>query len=120
MVSRSQGSAWVVHELALMESVVDAVIDQIGEQRVDRVCLEVGQLAGVSIEALRFSFDVCTDGTQLAGASLEVTEIAGVARCRTCGSEEPTRTFASPCTCGSFDRELVRGSELRLVAVEVV
>jgi hydrogenase nickel incorporation protein HypA/HybF len=102
-----------------MEGVVDAVIDRLGDQRVAVVRLEVGRLAGVEIEAMRFSFDVCVQGTSLADAELDIVEIAAVARCRACGAEQATRAFATPCDCGSFDRELVRGGELRLVEVEV-
>jgi len=108
-----------VHELALMESVVDAVVDQIGEERVAVVRLEIGELAGVAIDALEFSFGVCTQGTALAGAELVIVHVAGMARCRRCGQEQATSSFATSCTCGSFDRELVRGGELRLIDVEV-
>ncbi len=109
-----------VHELALMESVVDAVIDQIGDARVAVVRLEVGELAGVAVDAMRFSFDVCVRGTVLEGAALEIVEIAGRARCRSCGAELRLRSFGAPCDCGSFDRELVSGDELRLLDVEVL
>lgn len=102
-----------------MEGVVDAVIDRLGDQRVALVRLEIGKLAGVEIDAMRFSFDVCVEGTSLAGAELDIVEIAAVARCHACGSERATSSFATPCECGSFDRELVRGAELRLVEVEV-
>lgn len=108
-----------MHELALMESVVDAVVDQIGEERVAVVRLEIGELSGVAIDALRFSFDVCTEGTVLDGAELAIVQVAGAVRCRSCGSEHATSSFATPCPCGSFDRELVRGGELRLIDVEV-
>lgn len=110
----------VVHELALIESVMEAVADRVGDQRVVRVRLEIGQLTGVSSDALRFGFEVCVRETSLAGAELEIVEIAGLARCRGCGAEQATRTFGAPCRCGSFDRELVRGDELRLVEVEVM
>ena len=119
LVLHSQ-AARLVHELALMESVVDAVVEQIGAQRVTRVRLEIGRLSGVAIDAMRFSFDVCVKGTTLDGAELDIVEIAGFARCRTCGSEQATSSLASPCSCGSFDRLLVRGDELRLTEVEVL
>jgi hydrogenase nickel incorporation protein HypA/HybF len=108
-----------VHELALMESLVEAVIEQLGTRRIARVRVEIGRLAGVAIEAMRFSFDVCASGTPLEGAELEIVEIAAIGRCRTCSAEQALLSFGAPCTCGSFDRELVRGDEVRLAEVEV-
>lgn len=110
----------VVHELAIMESVVDELADRLGNERVAVVRLEIGMLAGVDVDALRFCFDVCTRGTRFAGAQLEILAIAARARCRVCGIEEATRALAAPCGCGSFDRELVVGDELRLKDVEVL
>ncbi len=118
LVSHSQ-PARVVHELALMESVVEAVVDRLGDQKVAVVRLEIGELAGVAIDAMRFSFDVCVQGTSLDGAQLDIVKVAGLARCNACGLERATRSLATPCDCGSFDRQLMRGDELRLVEVEV-
>jgi hydrogenase nickel incorporation protein HypA/HybF len=108
-----------VHELALMESVVEAVVEQLGPQPVAVVRLEVGALAGVAIDSLRFCFETCVRDTTLVGAELEIISIPARARCATCGQTEPTRSYAQPCSCGSFDRQLVTGAELKLVEVEV-
>ena len=108
-----------VHELALMESLVETVLAHVDGAEVVRVRLEIGELAGVDVEALRFCFGVCTERTPLAGSALEIRRTPGRARCRTCGREEPTPSLAAACTCGSFDRSLVAGGELRLTDVEV-
>jgi hydrogenase nickel incorporation protein HypA/HybF len=109
-----------VHELALMESVVDTVLEHTAGTRVVVVRLAIGELAGVDVDALRFCYGVCTEGTPLAGSDLEIVAIAARARCRTCRREEPTHSFATACSCGSFDRALVAGDELLLRDVEVV
>ena len=109
-----------MHELAIMESVIDELADRLGPERVAIVRLEIGTLAGVDVDALRFCFDVCTRGTRFAGAQLEILAIAARARCHTCGNEQATRALGAACSCGSFDRELVTGDELRLKDVEVV
>ena len=108
-----------MHELALMESVVDAVVEQVGDERVIAVRLEIGELAGVMVDALRFCFEVCTRGTALDGAALDIVSIPARARCRGCGGEHPAASLGAPCPCGSFDRELVAGDEMRLKEVEV-
>jgi len=108
-----------VHELALMQAVVDSVVEQVGSEEVVVVRVEVGELAGVATASLGFSFESCTRDTPLANATLEIVRVPAVARCRACAREAPTSSFVEPCTCGSFDRELVAGGELRLVEVEV-
>ena len=42
-----------------------------------RVVVEIGKLAAVLPDALRFSFDVASEGTAAGGASLEVIETSG-------------------------------------------
>jgi hydrogenase nickel incorporation protein HypA/HybF len=113
-----------VHELALMESIVDEVLDhladgRLGDQHVAVIRLEIGTLSGVSAEALRASFDVCTARTILEGAALDIVAIEGTARCRTCDRLEPIAALGTPCGCGSFERRLVTGDELVLKELEV-
>jgi len=103
-----------------MESVVDRIAAQLRDVQIASVRLEIGELAGVDVDALRFCFDVCTRGTPLQGSELAILAIPGRARCRSCGEEHPMRTLAAPCACGSFDRELVAGDEIRLKDVEVL
>jgi hydrogenase nickel incorporation protein HypA/HybF len=107
-----------VHELALMESMVSAVVERIGAARVTTVRLEIGRLAAVVPEALRFCFDVCARGTSLEGATLEITSIGGRARCRSCGGERPIESYVDPCDCGATDLAVLAGEELRLKNVE--
>lgn len=108
-----------MHELSLMEAMVDALSDHIGAERVSIVRLEIGELAGVAHDALRFSFEVCIDGTRLEHATLEIIPIEARGRCRACGIESRVVSLGSPCACGSFDRILLQGGEIRLKEVEV-
>jgi hydrogenase nickel incorporation protein HypA/HybF len=108
-----------MHELSLMESVVAAVVERVGLARVTTVRLEVGRLSAVVPEALRFCFDVCARGTALEGARLEIREIPGRARCRSCGVERSIGSYAEICECGGTDLRVVAGEELRVKNVEV-
>ena len=76
-----------MHEMAITESVVAAVSERIGPERVRRVVLEVGRLSGVVPDALRFCFEICAKDTTLDGALLEIREIAGRAHCPACDAE---------------------------------
>lgn len=108
-----------MHELAIAESLVAAVLDKTGEQRVTTVRLSLGRLAGVVADALSFSFEVATLGTPLEGATLEIEEQSGRASCRDCGTSFTVDDFILLCACGSADVDVVGGRELQIMSVEV-
>jgi hydrogenase nickel incorporation protein HypA/HybF len=109
-----------VHELALMEDVVESVVAQTAGAKVVLVRLEIGHLAGVAIDALRFCFELCTQDTPLAGSVLDIRGIEGRARCRACHRERYIDSLATACVCGSFEQDVLSGHELRLKEVEVI
>jgi hydrogenase nickel incorporation protein HypA/HybF len=106
-----------MHELAIAESVVDAVVARTGDQRITTVRVRIGRLAGVVRDAFEFSFELASAGTPLEGASLEIEEPEGRLRCRTCGDETPRDDLILLCECGSADVEIVSGRELEVVSV---
>ena len=108
-----------MHELAIVEGVVDTVTERLPDAKISCVRLEIGALSGVVADALRFSFELATEGTNLQGATLEITEIPARCRCGACG-----RGFAPDgpillCDCGSADAEVLAGQELKIAAVMV-
>jgi hydrogenase nickel incorporation protein HypA/HybF len=109
-----------VHELALTQSVVDMITDRLGPARITAVHLEVGRLSGVLPDAVRFAFEVITEGTGLAGARLAITEPPGQARCRSCGAEFDADDLLILCACGSADVEVTAGQDMLIRSVEVV
>ena len=86
-----------------------------------RVRLRVGRLSGVVPDAVRFCFDLVTEGTLAEGAALEIEEPAGRGACRTCGRPTSTCATGAPlCECGSADVEVAgRARAAGLVEVEV-
>lgn len=66
-----------MHELSLMESLVETVDAQREGARVVVVRLEVGKRSCVAPDALRFCFDVCAHETALEGAKLDIIEMPG-------------------------------------------
>jgi hydrogenase nickel incorporation protein HypA/HybF len=109
-----------VHELAITEGIVAAVVERMPDVAVRRVHLSIGRLSGVVPDAVRFCFDLVTAGTTLDGAVLEIDEPGGRVACRRCAAEFDTDEVLVLCSCGSADVELLRGRELRIRAVEVV
>ena len=109
-----------MHELGIAQEIVAMVSESAGEARVTRVVLEIGKLAAVLPDAVRFCFDLCVDGTSLEGASLIIIETPGVARCRACGNDLTLERPFGRCTCGSTDLEWLSGEELKIKEYEVV
>lgn len=109
-----------MHELAITQSVVDAVLDKTGERLVTTVRVKVGRLAGVVPDAMRFCFDLVTAGTTLEGAELVIEQPPGRAHCRTCGDDFALADLILLCPCGSADVEVTTGRELQVSSVEVV
>lgn len=108
-----------MHELSITESVVAAVSDRLSGERVEVVTLEVGRLSGVVADSVRFCFDLCTEGTPLAGASLDIIDIPGRAHCRSCDATFEMTDLIPLCACGSTDLQILSGEELRIKNVTV-
>jgi hydrogenase nickel incorporation protein HypA/HybF len=103
-----------MHELGITRSIVAIVAEHAGGRKVTRVTLDVGRLSGVMSEAIRFSFDVVSQGTCLEGTRLDIRDIDGRGRCRACDAEFATPTLFTPCACGSCDIERIAGEELKV------
>jgi hydrogenase nickel incorporation protein HypA/HybF len=108
-----------MHELSICRNIVAIVGDAANGCRVRRVTLDVGKLAGVSIEAVAFSFGIAAEGTALEGAALDIREIDGRARCADCGAEFRTETLFDACACGSRNVTLLAGEELNVKSMEL-
>ena len=106
-----------MHELAITQSVVDAVTERTGSAPVACVRVRVGRLAGVVPDAMRFCFELVTAGTPLEGAALEIEQPEGRGHCRTCGQDVALAEPILLCDCGSADVEVVAGRELAVASV---
>jgi hydrogenase nickel incorporation protein HypA/HybF len=109
-----------MHELSLTQSIVEVCSQRAAGARVRRVTLEIGRLTCVAPDALRFCYDVCTEGTGLEGSELEIVEIAGRARCRACGADVALADLLTPCACGSYDLDCIAGEDLRIKEMELL
>ena len=108
-----------MHELGITRNIVAIVGDAAKGRRVRCVTLEIGKLSGVMKEAIEFCFDAVAQGTALQGASLEIREIDGRARCLACGEEFAMATLFTPCACGSRQSRRIQGEELNIKTMEL-
>jgi hydrogenase nickel incorporation protein HypA/HybF len=109
-----------MHELAIADSIVRIASAHAAGRRVARVELKVGHLRQVVPSALRFSFALVAEGTELEGAELAMEVVPAGGRCRACGFDGPLPQFPLQCqSCGGFDVEVLRGEELLVDALEI-
>jgi hydrogenase nickel incorporation protein HypA/HybF len=108
-----------MHELGITCNIVAMVREAAKGRKVSRVTLEVGRLSGVMTEAIVFCFEVVAKDTELDGATLDVREVDGHARCLACGAEFAAATLYTPCACGSRRLTLLRGAELKIKTMEL-
>lgn len=108
-----------MHELGIALEVVETVTARARGARVKRVVVEVGVLTAILPDALRFCFDMASEGTTAEGAAFEVRSRSGRARCRVCASEvELLRPFGR-CACGGTELDWLSGDELTIFEMEV-
>jgi hydrogenase nickel incorporation protein HypA/HybF len=119
-MDRPDSEPTVMHELGIAREVVEIVAGHAAGARVTRVVLEIGRHAMVQPDSIRFCFDLCTEGTEAAGAELEIVEIEARARCRSCGVELALPDPFGLCECGSADLQWLAGAEIRVREMEVI
>ncbi|MBX9894812.1 MAG: hydrogenase maturation nickel metallochaperone HypA [Nitrosomonas sp.] len=112
-----------MHELSLAENLLQIIEDAAHEQqftRVKTVFLEIGQLACVELEPLRFYFEIVTQDSVARQAKLEIIEIAGQALCTQCQQCFPIVSYDQACShCGSYARTITQGDGMRILELEV-
>lgn len=111
----------VMHEYSIVQSLLELVQEQAqrhGAQRVRRVKIRVGELAGVVPELIETAFEFARVGTVCETAQIEVERVAAQWRCPTCD-----RAFApgEPLACEAcgVSAKLVAGEELDLMNMEL-
>jgi hydrogenase nickel incorporation protein HypA/HybF len=116
-------NCFAMHEMSIAESVLQIIEDKArtdGYIRVKTVWLEIGDLAGVEKESLRFCFDAVTRDSIAEDARLEIIETAGRGWCMDCARNVAVTARYEPCPfCGSFQIEVTGGEEMRLKELEV-
>ena len=112
-----------MHEMSLADGVLQVIEDSAsvnGFSRVKTVWLEIGALAGVEVEAMRFCFDAVVKNTLADGAKLEIIATEGQGRCHTCNKTVPVRQRYDPCPlCGGYQVQATGGMEMRVKELEV-
>ena len=112
-----------MHELSIAMSIVD-IADEYASKAdasiVNEIEIEVGELSGVVLEALKFAMDVAVKNTILEHATCNYIRITGFSKCADCSYEFETDNLYTPCPkCQSYRQEIIRGKELRIRSLTV-
>lgn len=108
-----------MHELGIAMEIAELAIERAAGASVRRVVVEVGQLTAVLPEALAFAWQAATEGSEMETCALEIIEMPGRGRCRTCSAEQALSMPYGQCACGATDLELIAGEDLRIRELEV-
>lgn len=113
-----------MHELSIAVSIVEAVEEELArrnEPGAQAVIVRVGALTGVVPDALQFAWAPATAGTRLAGSALRIELQDVVVFCPVCAAERtlPSIQLMQCPVCGAPVHQVVRGSELQIVGVEL-
>ena len=107
-----------MHELSISHNIVAIACEQAGSRRVRAVRVRIGRLTGIDVQAVRFCYDLCAQGTQADGSRLEVDEVPGAGRCTQCQREIALDVPLGVCPCERAAL-LVRTSGDELVVTEL-
>jgi hydrogenase nickel incorporation protein HypA/HybF len=109
-----------MHELGITENIVAIACERANNQPIEKLTLVIGQLTAIMPDAIKFCFDVCSENTLLAGAELEILEIAGLAKCQKCQTEFSINEPYGICPqCDSINLDIIAGEELQIQSIEV-
>lgn len=77
-----------MHEAALVESILKIAQEVAAENHAEKISaigLKLGEMAGVEIDALNFSFNVLKKNTPAENAALKINRVPIQAQCNKCG-----------------------------------
>jgi len=115
-----------MHELPITKSIFKSVItkaESVNARSVKRVVLEIGILRDFIPEIVQKYWDYISPGSIAEGSRIEIRELNAVAACGRCGNEytiTKDRIATAHCPVCGYDRgQLIAGSELRIVGIEI-
>jgi hydrogenase nickel incorporation protein HypA/HybF len=112
-----------MHEAGIALNLIEAVQQRLASDpgaRVVVIHVRVGELAGVSTDALDFAFECLSAGTRLAGARLVFDPVPLTVVCDACGQTSPVDDLMFRCgVCGSERTRVASGRELEVRTLEL-
>jgi len=110
-----------MHEMSVATNILDLAEKSMeGYRELRSVTVQIGELAGIETESLRFSFEALRKSTPYPDVQLVIEEVRGRGVCESCGREvHMDEPFALCPECGTYSVRITRGQELKLLSIEV-
>nr|WP_321259419.1 hydrogenase maturation nickel metallochaperone HypA [uncultured Pseudodesulfovibrio sp.] len=111
--------------MSIVESILGILREEMVKydgQRLKKVTIKNGQLAGAVSESLTFAWDALIPGGEFDGAELEIIEVPVKVACGECGEEfSPEHARCMPCPkCEALlGHHVLEGKELLIDSIEV-
>jgi len=107
-----------MHEFGLCEGVLDAVRRRADGRRVTGVRVRFGVRHAVDEESLAQAFSMMAEGTEAAGAAVELVTVPATIGCPDCGYSGETTDLLAICPrCASASAQISGGDEMVLESI---
>jgi hydrogenase nickel incorporation protein HypA/HybF len=108
-----------MHEVGLVEGIVETVRARAGDRPVARVKVRIGTLHHASQGPMDQAFEMVGAGTVVDGATLELVQMPVTSTCLGCGQTGSAAEKEPICpACGATAMEYAGGDELILESIE--
>jgi len=112
-----------MHEMSIVTGVLKIVEDQAragGATVINSIELEIGELAGIELDSIRFCFEVAREKTIARSAELIIHNIPGRGHCPKCEKDVPVGFQMGVCPeCEQAVVDVFQGRELRVLSINV-
>lgn len=114
-----------MHEMSIVQSILGILREEMVKhdgQKLKKVVIKNGALAGVVTESLQFAWDALTPDGEFDGAKLEIIEVPIKVACGDCGEEfSPEHTRCMPCPkCEQLlGHKVLQGKEMLIDSIEI-
>lgn len=112
-----------MHELSIALGIVKIAEDESAKANanfVKAIELEIGSMSGIEMDSLDFAWPVAVKDTVLENAKRHIDYIEAKARCLECETEFDIEHIYDECPkCKSYFKDIIKGKELRVKALEI-
>ena len=113
-----------MHELAVTQSILQVVLaaaERADARAVSSIDLVIGDLSSVVDDSVQFYFDILSQDTLAAGATLHFQREPAIAACADCGAQTPVRLpLPAHCPrCRSQRIQVTGGRDFRVASIDI-
>lgn len=114
-----------MHELSICADLIHILEEKVRNApepivRIKTIWLEIGELTGIDIQAIQFSFPIAAARSLAKDATLQIQTQAGEAYCHSCDKNITLASLLTPCAiCGQYNYTITQGKSLRITRIAV-